>query len=67
KTTVPAVVELIATLPKFISTVLVIPIGVTIVLVAVAVAVTWALEITDTPEKRIAIAKNLIAFMIVIF
>jgi hypothetical protein len=43
------------------------PIGFTIVLVAVAVAFTWALEITDTPEKRIAIAKNLIAFMIVIF
>jgi hypothetical protein len=31
------------------------------------VAVFCALDITDTPEKRIAIAKNLIAFMIVFF
>jgi hypothetical protein len=66
-TTVPAV-ALTATLPKFMSTVLLIAIGVTIVADADAVAETCAKVLMEIPMSKIARAMILIcAFMVFVF
>jgi hypothetical protein len=67
KTTVPAV-ALTATLPKFISTVLLIAIGVTMVADALAVAETCANVLMEIPVSNSARAMILIcAFMVFVF
>ena len=66
RTTVPAMVGLTAMLPKFISTVFVMAIGVITVAEVVAVAETWANVLIEIAIMAMVSAKILVVFFIAV-